>query len=143
MAQASSSCVSSFRNFSPAGTPDDNLTKVAGWMDKTEEAENVAPPFNVPAICIPETSVSAPVITVRLTHGGQCSAQVTDLKPSVQPTKLTEAVVRDNGRDRTKTVIGVASQIETAQPVVHHIEAVNDPYGRPKLDTTYEWRQPE
>ena len=48
-------------------------------------------------------SVSAPVITVQSMHVGQCSAQVRDLKPSVQLTKTTEAVVRDNERDRTKT----------------------------------------
>ena len=35
MAQVSSSGGSSFRSISPVGTPDDNLTKVSGWMDKT------------------------------------------------------------------------------------------------------------
>ena len=29
-------------SFPPVGTPDDNLTKVSEWMDKTEEPENVA-----------------------------------------------------------------------------------------------------
>ena len=42
MAKVSSSCGSSFRSISPVETPDNNLTKVADWMDKTEEAENVA-----------------------------------------------------------------------------------------------------
>ena len=93
MAKVSSSCGSSFRSISPVGTPDDNLTKVSGWMDKTEEAENVALSINVPP-GYQQTSVSAPAITVRSTHGGQCSAQVRDLKPSVQPTKATEAVVK-------------------------------------------------
>ena len=58
------------------------------------------------------------MITVRSKHGEQCSAQVRDLKPSVQPTKLTKAVLRDNGKDRTKTVIGAVSQRATAQPEV-------------------------
>ena len=77
-AKVSSSCGSSFRSISPVGTPEDNLTKVSGWMDKTEETENVASSINV----IPgfqQTSISAPVITVRSTHGRQCSAQVRDL----------------------------------------------------------------
>ena len=117
MAKVSSSCGSSFRSISPVGTPDDNLTKISGWMDKTEEAENVASSINVPP-GYQQSSVSAPVITVRSTHGGQCSAQVRDLKPSEQPTKTTEAVVRDNERDRTKTVIDAVSQRATAQPEV-------------------------
>ena len=117
MVKVSSSCGSSFRSISPVGTPDDNLTKVSGWMDKTEEAENGASSINVPP-GYQQTSVSAPVITVRSTHGGQCSAQVRDLKPSVQPTKTTEAVVRDNERDRTKTVKGAVSQTGTVQPEV-------------------------
>ena len=41
-----------------------------------------------------------------------------DLKPSVKPTTFTEASVRDFGKDRTKTVIGVGSQRATAQPEV-------------------------
>ena len=41
-AKVSSSCGSSFRSISSVGTSDDNLTKVSGWMDKTEEAENAA-----------------------------------------------------------------------------------------------------
>ena len=68
MAEVSSSCGSSFRSISPVGTPDDNLTKVSGWMDKTEEAENEAQPINGPSVN-QQTSVSAPVITVRATHG--------------------------------------------------------------------------
>ena len=75
MAQASSSCGSSFRSISPVRTPDDNLTKVSGWMDKTKGAENVASSTNVPP-GYQQTSVSAPVITVRSTHTGECSAQV-------------------------------------------------------------------
>ena len=116
--KVSSSCGSSFRSISPVGTPDDNLTKVSGWMDKTEEAENVASSINVPP-GYQQTSVSAPVITVRSIHGGQCSAQVRDLKPSVQPTISTEAAVRDIGKDGTKTVIGTGSQRATAQPEVN------------------------
>ena len=34
-AKVSSCCGSSFRSISPVGTPDVNLTKVLGWMDKT------------------------------------------------------------------------------------------------------------
>ena len=117
MAKVSSSCGSSFRSISPVGTPDDNLTKVSRWMDKTEEAENVASSINVPP-GYQQTSVSAPVITVRSTHGGHSSAQVRDLKPSMQPTKTREAVVRDNERDRTKTVKGAVSQTERVQPEV-------------------------
>ena len=63
-AKVSRSCGSSFRNISPVGTPDDNLMKVSGWMDKTEEAENVASSTNVPP-GYQQTSVSAPVIAVR------------------------------------------------------------------------------
>ena len=63
MAKVSSSCGSSFRSVSPVGTQDDNLTKVSGWMDKTEETENVASSINVPP-GVQQTSVSAPVITV-------------------------------------------------------------------------------
>ena len=117
MAKVSSTCGSSFRSISPAETPDDNLMKVPDWMDKTEEAENVASQINVPFV-YQQTSVSAPVITVQSTHGGQCSAQVGDLKPSVQPTISTEAAVRGLGMYRTKTVIGVGSQRATTQPEV-------------------------
>ena len=115
--KVSSSCGSSFRSISPVGTPDDNLSKVSDWMDKTEEAENVASTTNVPSV-YQQTSVSAPVITVRSTHGGQCSAQVRDLKPSVKPTISKEAAVRDIGKNGTKTVIDVGSQRATAQPEV-------------------------
>ena len=117
MAKVPSSCGSSFRSISPVETPDDNLTKVSDWMDKTEEAENVASTTNVPSV-YQQTSVSAPVITVQSMHEGQCSAQVRDLKPSVKPTISIEAAVRGLGMDRTKTVIGVGSQSATAQPEV-------------------------
>ena len=116
-AKVSSTCESSFRSISPVGTPDDNLTKVSDWMDKTDEAENVASPNKVPPN-YQQTSVSAPVITVQSTHGGQCSALVRDLKPSVKPTISTEAAVRGIGMERTKTVIGAGSQRATAQPEV-------------------------
>ena len=86
-------------------------------MDKTEEAENVASPINVPSV-YQQTSVSAPVITVQSMQGGQCSALVRDLKPSVKPTITAEAAVRGLGKDRTKTVIDVGSQRATAQPEV-------------------------
>ena len=115
MAQASSSCGSSIRSISPVEVPDDNLTKVSRWMDKTEEAEYVASSTNVPQ-GYQQTSISAPVITVRSTHEGQCSVQVRDLKPSVQPTISTEAAKRGIGMDRTKTVIGAGRQRATAQP---------------------------
>ena len=117
MAKAPSSCGSSFRSISPVGTSDDNLTKVSDWMDKTEEAENVALSINVPP-GYQQTSISAPVITVQSMQGGQCSALVKDLKPSVKPTISTEAAVRDIGKDGTKTVKGVGSQRATAQPEV-------------------------
>ena len=116
-AKVSSSRGSSLRSISPVGTPDDNLSKVSDWMDKTEEAENVASQINVPSV-YQQTSVSAPVITEQSTHGGQCSAQVRDLKPSVKPTISMEAAVRGLGMDRTKTVIGVGSQRATTQPEV-------------------------
>ena len=115
--KVSSSCGSSFRSISPVGTPHNNLTKVSGWVDKTEEAENLASPINVPSV-YQQTSVSAPVITVQSTHGGQRSALVRDLKPSVKPTIFTEAAVRDIGMDRTKTVIRVGSQRATSQQEV-------------------------
>ena len=89
-AKVSSSCGSSFRSISPVGTPDDNLSKFSDWMDKTEETENVASSINVPP-GYQQTSVSAPVITVRSTHEGQCSALVRNLKPTVKPTISTEA----------------------------------------------------
>ena len=86
-------------------------------MDKTDEAENVALPNKVPP-SYQQTYVSAPVITVQSTHGGQCSALVRGLKPSVKPTISTEAAVRGIGMKRTKTVIGAGSQRATAQPEV-------------------------
>ena len=70
MAKVSIVCGSSFRSISPVETPDDNLTKVSDWKDKTEEAENVASSINVPSV-YQQTSVSAPVITVHSMHGGQ------------------------------------------------------------------------
>ena len=117
MTKVSSSCGSSFRNISPVETPDDNLTKVSDWIDKTEEAENVASSINVPSVN-QQTAVSAPVITVQSMHEGQCSALVKDLKPSVKPIISTEAAMGGIGKDRTKTVIDVASQKATAQPEV-------------------------
>ena len=117
MATVSSSCGSSFRSISPVETPDDNLTKVADWMEKTEEAENVASTINVPSE-YQQTSVSAPVITVQSMHEGQRSALVRDLKPSVKPTIFTETAMRGIGKDRTKTVIDVGSQRATAQSEV-------------------------
>ena len=117
LAKFSSSCGTSLRSISPVKSPDDNLTKVSDWMDKTEEAENVASQINVSSV-YQQTSVSAPVITVQSTHGGQCSAQVRDLKPSVKPTISIEAAVRDIGKDGTKTVKGAVSQTGTVQPEV-------------------------
>ena len=117
MAKVPSSCGSSFRSISPVETPDDNLTKVSDWMDKTEEAENVAPPINVPSV-YQQTSVSAPVTTGQSMQGGQRSAQVRDLKSSLKPVMSTEAAVRDIGKDGTKTVIRDGSQRVTAQPEV-------------------------
>ena len=117
LAKFSSSCGTSLRSISPVESPDDNLTKVSDWMDKTEEAENVASPINVPSV-YQQTSASAPVITVRSTHEGQRSGLVGNLKPSVKPTISTEAAVRGIGKDRTKTVIDVVSQRATAQPEV-------------------------
>ena len=121
-AKVSSSCGSSFRSISPVGAPDDNLTKVSGWMDKTEEAEKVASSFNVPFV-YQQMSVSAPVSTVQSMHEGQCSALVRDLKPAVKPTIFTEASGRGTGKERTKTVIDVGSQRATAQPEVKFASA--------------------
>ena len=117
MAKVPSSCGSSFRSISPVETPDDNLTKVSDWMDKTEEAENVASTTNVPSV-YQQTSVSAPVITVQSMHKRQCSALVRDLNPPVKPTISTEAASRGIGKHRTKTVIGVGNQRATTQPEV-------------------------
>ena len=117
MAKVPSSCGSSFRSISPVETPDDNLTKVSDWMDKTEEAENVASTTNVPSV-YQQTSVSAPVVTVQSMHEGQCSALVRDLNPPVKPTISTEAASRGIGKHRTKTVIDAVSQSATAQPEV-------------------------
>ena len=116
-AKASSSCDSSFRSISPVGTPDNNLTNVSEWMHKTEEAENLAPSMNVP-LGYKQASVSAPVVTVRSTHGVQCFAQVMDLKTSLKPVLSTEAAVRYIGKDGTNTVKGAGSQRATAQPDV-------------------------
>ena len=114
-AKVPSGCGSSFRSISPVESPDDNLTKVSDWMDKTEEAENVASPINVPSV-YQQTSVSAPMITVQSMQGGQCAAQSRDLKSSLKP--VIETAVRDIGKDGTKTVIGVGSKKATAQPEV-------------------------
>ena len=120
LAKFSGSCGTSLRNFSLVESPDDNLTKVSDWMDKTEEAENVASSINVPSVH-QQASISAPVITIQSMHEGQCSALVRDLKPPVKLTTITEASVRDIGKDRTKTVIGVGSQRATAQPEVKFV----------------------
>ena len=117
LAKFSSSCGTSLRSISPVESPDDKLTKVSDWMDKTEEAENVASSINVPP-GYQQSSVSAPVITVQSMHGGQCSAQVRDLKSSLKPVISTEVAVRGLGMDRTKNVIGVGSQKATAKPEV-------------------------
>ena len=117
MAKVPSSCGSSFRSISPVETPDDNLTKVSDWMDKTEEAKNVASTTNVPSV-YQQTSVSAPVVTVQSMHERQCSALVRDLNPPVKPTISTEAASRGIGKHRTKTVIDAVSQSATAQPEV-------------------------
>ena len=117
IAKVPSSCGSSFRSISPVETPNDNLTKVSDWMDKTKEAKSAAASINVPP-GYQQTSISAPVITVRSTHGGQGSAQVRDLKSSLRPVMSTETAVRDIGKDRTKTVLDVGSQRATAQPEV-------------------------
>ena len=127
-AKVSSSRDSSYRSMSPDWTPDDNLTKVSGWMDKTEEAENVALSINVPQV-YQQTSSSAPVITVRTTHGRQCSAQVRDSKSSLKPVVTTGAAVRDIGKDWTKTVIGAESQRATAQPEVKFASSVQTRIG--------------
>ena len=92
MAKVSSNCGSSFKSISPVGTPAENLTKVSGWVDKSEKAENVASSINVPS-GYQQTSVSAPVITVQSMQGGHCSKIVRDLKPSVKPTISTEAAM--------------------------------------------------
>ena len=120
LAKFSSSCGTSLRSISPVKSPDDNLRKVSDWMDKTEEAENVASSINVPSVH-QQASVSAPVITVQSMHEGQCAALVRDLKPSVKPTISTEANVRGIGMERTKTVIGTGSQRATAQPEVKFV----------------------
>ena len=142
LAKFSSSCDTSLRSISPVESPDDNLTKVSDWMDKTEEAENVSSPINVPSV-YQQTSVSAPVITVQSIQGGQCSALVRDLKPSVRPTISTEAAVRDIGRNKDCQRCCQSNWNSTTRGEVRHIEAVNDPYDKPRLGTTYEWRQPE
>ena len=107
MAQASSNCGSSFWSISPVSTPDDNLTKVSGWMDKTEEAENVALSINVRTdYQQTSVSVSAPVITVRRKWGTrypQCN------RPYQQ---------KPLGIGIDWTVKGAGSQIATAQPDV-------------------------
>ena len=121
-AKVSSSCGSSFRRISPIETPEDNLTTISDWMDKTEEAENVASAINVPSVD-QQTSVSAPVITTQSMHGGQCSALVRDLKPSVKPTIFTEDSGRGIGKERPKTVTDVGSQRATAQPEVKFVSS--------------------
>ena len=88
---------------------------VSGWMEKTEDAENVAQSINVQSV-YPQTSVPTPVVTVRSTHGAKCSAEVRKLNVSVKPTISAEAAKRGIGMDRTKTVIGAGSQLATAQP---------------------------
>ena len=55
------------------------------------------------------------MITVQSMHGGQCSALVRELKPSVRPTISTETAVRDIGKDRSKAVIDAGSERATAQ----------------------------
>ena len=113
IAKVPSSCGSSFRSISPVGT---------GWINKTDEAENVATTINVPYV-FKQTSVSAPVITVQSTNEGQSSALVRDLKPTMKPTISTEAATRGIGKERTKTVVDVASQRATSQPEVKFVSS--------------------
>ena len=80
-------------------------------------SKNLAQSVNVPSVN-PQTSVTAPVITVQSMHGGQCTAQMKDLEPSVKPILSKEATNRDFGVDRTKTVKGAGSQRAISQPEV-------------------------
>ena len=50
MSKTSNGCGSSFRRFSPVLLPDDTLTKISVWMDKTEAAENLVQPFKVASV---------------------------------------------------------------------------------------------
>ena len=113
-----SSCGPSFGSISTVESPDANLTKVSGWIVKTEEGGYLAQSVNVPSV-YQQTSVTAPVITVRWMHGGQCTAQVRDLEPSVKPTISTQVANRGFGNDRTKTLVGAGNQRGTAQPEVN------------------------
>ena len=106
-AKVSSSCGSSLRSISSIGTPEGNLRKVSGLVDKTEEAENVAQPINVPSV-YPQTSVIKPGNTVLSMHGGEGSAQAKDLKSSLNPVKSTEAAVRDIKRTEQKLTMVLA-----------------------------------
>ena len=115
MAKASRSCSSSFRSISPFKLPDDNfLTKVSGWIDEAEAAGNRVQHIDVRFV-LPQTYVSIPEYTARSAHGGQCSMQVRDLKPPVQPTISSEAFVQNDVRDRTKSDQGAGSQRAIAQ----------------------------
>ena len=83
-------------------------------MDKTEEAENLAQPNNVPSV-YPQTSVLKPVNTVLSTYGGRFSASQ-GLETCSETSHIQAN--RGFGNDRTKTVIGTGSQRLTAQPEV-------------------------
>ena len=117
MAKISSSCGSIFRSISPVGTPDDNLTKVSGWMDKTEELKIV----DECAICIP-ANVRLSTSDYSTIDAWRTTLRASELLETVSETDhLTisrEAAMQGIAMDRTKTVIGAGSQRATAQPEV-------------------------
>ena len=145
MARVSSSSGSSFRSISPVGTPDDNLTKVSGWMDKTEDAESVTSSINVPP-GYQQTSISAPVITVRSTHSWRTKLRASE---GFEVLFETGHVHRGRcarywkGQNKDCHRWWQSKSNSTTRSEIRLIEAVDDSQCRPELVTTYVWRHPE
>ena len=140
-AKVSSNYGSSFRSISPVETPDDDLTKVSDWMDKTEETENVASLINVPSanvrlITSDYSTINAWRTTLRDSEGLETLGE-------------TDHIHRNRcarywkGQNKDCHRCWQSKSNSTTRSEIRHIEAANDPYGRPKLGATYEWRQTE
>ena len=73
-AKASSSRETSFRNLSPVWSPEDSLTKVSVWMNRTETIENLAKSLNVPLV-LENSSVPSPANAEKSVNEKQFSAR--------------------------------------------------------------------
>ena len=140
-AKVSSSRGSSLRSISPVGTPDDNLSKVSDWMDKTEETENVASLINVPSEH-PQMSVSAI---------GTIDAWRTTLRAGegLEALSATDHIHRSRcarywkGRNKDCHRYWQSKSNSTTRSELRLIEAVDHSQCRPESVSACVWRHPE